>query len=260
MNTTIKVRRIGAGHYEIHTPHGTFLLDNCPADSAQIEAGFRSGPRWMLTYPGQYSADAAFGTKRDGIQQIKDVLAWELKNTTPEQLATSRRNYHADNSPWAKVAERQSAPAIEDAQDTKETDTVAKTPDLRVLANRKTADPETVAEIHANRCPECKGAGCPQCGYKGTRRGCRHHAVADGRGTHAETLPVPTCQSGTTYGVWDELAGGFTFAVDCAMEAANWAAEQLDDDPDGEMSILAVCREHEEQPADNCEDCCSEDA
>ena len=135
---------------------------------------------------------------------------------------------------------------------------VTETPDLRVLANRKTADPETVAEIHANRCPECKGAGCPQCGYKGTQCGCRHHAVADGRGTHAETLPVPTCQSGTTYGVWAESAGGFIFVVDCAMDAANYAAEQLNEEPDEELSVMAVCREHEEQPADSCEDCHAE--
>jgi hypothetical protein len=45
-----------------------------------------------------------------------------------------------------------------------------KTPDLRQLANPKKADPETIAEIHASRCQDCKGAGCPQCGYKGVPR------------------------------------------------------------------------------------------
>lgn len=88
---------------------------------------------------------------------------------------------------------------------------------------------------------------------------CPAHHVADERGTHAEALPVPRCEPGTTYGVWDELAGGFTFAVDCAMDAANWAAEQLDEDPDGEMTIKAICREHEEQPKDGCEECLADD-
>lgn len=82
-----------------------------------------------------------------------------------------------------------------------------------------------------------------------------HPAVADERGVHAEALPVPRCQDGPGYGVWDEGDGGFTYAVDCAMEAANWAAEQLNEDPDGEMTIKAVCREHREQPADSCMDC-----
>jgi len=82
-----------------------------------------------------------------------------------------------------------------------------------------------------------------------------HPAVADERGTHAEALPVPRCQDGTGYGVWDEGDGGFTHVVDCAMSAANWAAEQLDEDSDYEMHIKAVCGDHPDQPADGCEDC-----
>lgn len=85
-----------------------------------------------------------------------------------------------------------------------------------------------------------------------------HSGVADTRGVHTQALPVVHCQDGTEYGVWDENDGGFTHVVDCAMEAANWAAEQLDDDPDGEMVIKAVCREHREQPADSCEPCDAE--
>lgn len=91
-----------------------------------------------------------------------------------------------------------------------------------------------------------------------TPRPCSTHKVADERGAHTEALPLPHCEPGTAYGVWDDLAGGFTFAADCAMEVANWAAEQLDQDPDGEMTIKAVCREHQEQPADSCEDCDAE--
>lgn len=201
MTSTIKVRRIGAGHYEIHTPYGTFLLDNCPIHKGELGTeGLRCGPRWMLTYPGEYRASAAFDTKRDGVQQVKDVLAWELRNTTAADLADTRRNYHADNSPWTKA-------------------------------------PTTMTETPA---------------------ACSTHAIADKRGAHTEALPVPPCQHGTSYGVWDEYAGGFTLSVDCAMDAANWAAEQLDDDQDGEMSIKAICREHEEQPADSCEDCYAE--
>ncbi|MFF3158488.1 hypothetical protein [Streptomyces sp. NPDC057910] len=89
--------------------------------------------------------------------------------------------------------------------------------------------------------------------------GCSRHHVGDRRGAHSEALPIPRCESGATYGVWDELAGGFTFAVDCATEAANWATEQLNEDPDGEMTIKAVCREHEKQPAATCEECYGDD-
>lgn len=87
--------------------------------------------------------------------------------------------------------------------------------------------------------------------------GCRAHHVADKRGTHTEALLVTCCALGTTYGVWDDLAGGFTYAVDCAMDAANWAAEQLEtgDPDDYEMTVVAVCREHAEQPAECCEEC-----
>jgi hypothetical protein len=172
MSVRIQVRRLCAGNYEIHTPNGAYRLDNCPVDTSDpFMKGFRAGPRWMLTYPGRYSADDVFDTKRDAIAYIR---------TIEEEKAT-------------------------------------------------------VTEAATTPCPT--------------------HKVADERGTHAEALPVPRCEPDTTYGVWDELAGGFTFAVDCAMDAANWAAEQLDEDPDGEMTIKTVCREHEDQPADGCEDC-----
>jgi hypothetical protein len=87
---------------------------------------------------------------------------------------------------------------------------------------------------------------------------CPAHGIADKRGAHAAALDVTCCAAGTTYGVWDENDGGFTYVVDCAMDAANWAADQLDEDPDSDMVIKAVCREHEEQPADGCEDCDAE--
>lgn len=141
-----------------------------------------------------------------------------------------------------------------------------KRPDLRQLANPKKADPETVAEIHASRCPECRGAGCPQCGYKGVPRTiCPQHHVVDKRGGRAIELgTIPACEPGVTYGAWSEGAGGFVYSgVDCATDAANWAADELrqlakDDDADT-IQILAICREHEEQPANGCEDCNAED-
>lgn len=140
-----------------------------------------------------------------------------------------------------------------------------KTPDLRQLANPKQADPETIAEIHASRCPECKGAGCPTCGYKGVPRTvCPAHHVVDKRGGRAIELgTIPTCESGITYGAWSEGAGGFVYSgVGCATDAANWAADELrelakDDDTD-KFEILAICREHEEQPKDGCEECAEE--
>lgn len=140
-----------------------------------------------------------------------------------------------------------------------------KRPDLRQLANPKKADPETVAEIHASRCTECKGAGCPNCGYKGVARTvCPAHHVVDKRGDRAAELgAIPACEPGVTYGAWSEGAGGFVYSgADCATDAANWAADELrrlakDDDTDT-IQILAICREHEEQPANGCEECAEE--
>jgi hypothetical protein len=87
--------------------------------------------------------------------------------------------------------------------------------------------------------------------------------MVDTRHGRTAEVNVPSCtQSGTTYGVWSESAGGFIYAVDCATEAGNWAASELrelakTDDTDT-FEILAVCREHGEQPADSCEDCHAE--
>lgn len=140
-----------------------------------------------------------------------------------------------------------------------------KTPDLRQLANPKKADPETIAEIHASRCIECKGTGCPQCGYKGVQRTvCPAHHIVDKRGGRALELgTIPTCEPGITYGAWSEGAGGFVYTGDCATEVANWAADELqtlakDDDTDT-IQILAICPDHDEQPKNGCEECGTED-
>lgn len=66
---------------------------------------------------------------------------------------------------------------------------------------------------------------------------------------------IPVCAEGATYGVWDDNDAGFVHAEDCAQDAVTWAAEQMDDEPDYELEILAVCREHTDQPANGCEEC-----
>ncbi|MFD9868490.1 hypothetical protein ACFXI8_26970 [Streptomyces niveus] len=140
-----------------------------------------------------------------------------------------------------------------------------KTPDLRTLANPKKACPETIAEIHASRCTECTGAGCPNCGYKGVARTvCPRHHVVDKRGGRAIELgTIPACEPGITYGAWSEGASGFVYSgFDCATEVGNWAADELrklakDDDTD-KIEILGICPDHEEQPKKGCEECATE--
>lgn len=88
---------------------------------------------------------------------------------------------------------------------------------------------------------------------------CSNHRVADERGEFTGELPVPTCQAGVTYGIWNENDGGFVHTRDCALHAANDAAEFLTEDPESDLRILAVCREHQEQPADTCEDCSADE-
>ncbi|AEW92960.1 MULTISPECIES: hypothetical protein [Streptomycetaceae] len=99
----LDIRPVASGCYRVHTPYGTYSLDNCPADPDAVRAGFPSGPRWMLTWPGERAADAEFGTKRAGIQQIKDDVTARLQNTSVIQLAAGRCDYHDDDSPYAQT-------------------------------------------------------------------------------------------------------------------------------------------------------------
>lgn len=94
--------------------------------------------------------------------------------------------------------------------------------------------------------------------------GCTRHGIEDKRGDRAAELGmVPACEPGATYGAWSEGAGGFVYSgVDCATDAANWAADELrqlakDDDTDT-IQILAICPDHEEQPKNGCEECATE--
>jgi hypothetical protein len=91
---------------------------------------------------------------------------------------------------------------------------------------------------------------------------CPAHHVTDIRHGRAAEVKIPACEPGTTYGAWSEGAGGFVCASDCATDAGNYAANELrelakEDDTDT-LKILAVCRDHEEQPADGCEECFTE--
>lgn len=68
------------------------------------------------------------------------------------------------------------------------------------------------------------------------------------------------------YGIWSDLAGGF-IETDFHDEAGKAEAqEQIDDackgfggdlDPDEAVacSVIRICPDHEEQPADGCEEC-----
>lgn len=85
-----------------------------------------------------------------------------------------------------------------------------------------------------------------------------HPSVRDERGKFANRLPVQSCESGADYGVWTEDDGGFLCTFDCAMQAANYAAELLTEDDDQELKILRECHDHPGQPEDGCEDCFSE--
>lgn len=96
--------------------------------------------------------------------------------------------------------------------------------------------------------------------------GCTHHNIKDRRGGRALELgTIPACEPGITYGAWSEGAGGFVYSgVDCATDAANWAADELrelakEDDTD-KFEILAICPDHEEQPKNGCEECNEEAA
>lgn len=266
MTDLLKIHRQGAGSYISHTPYGTFLIKNCPVDRTDPNTqGMPSGPRWMLTYPGEYSADAVFDTKREAVRQIRDVFEWELREgKTAQELATERRNYHTEDSPYLPEDKPVSSPPAEPATPGRdETPPPAGTDesprripvDLRPMLGRKLADPETVAQIHADRCPHCKGAGCPKCSYKGRRPQCVHGNISH---PGAQGDPIEACRTarGTEdFGAFNDE--GCFYAHDCAVDVANQAAEESEEF-DG-ITWSKLCTEHAEQPAGTCEDCNSDD-
>ncbi|MFF1417569.1 hypothetical protein [Streptomyces sp. NPDC058280] len=121
---------------------------------------------------------------------------------------------------------------------------------LAPLANRKLADPETVAAIHAERCQGCKGAGCPACAYKG-RQQCIHGNVS-APGVQGD--PIEACRTarGTEdFGVFNDE--GCIYVYGCAVDVANEAVKESKESD--YITWLKLCTEHEEQPAGTCEEC-----
>lgn len=164
---------------------------------------------------------------------------------------------------WAEDQIRRAYPELAKAEQAR----------LAPMANRQTADPETVAEIHAARCRDCKGAGCPVCAYSGqdakrvtppaqTPAACIH-----GRTPRPDVVgdPATACASaigGTEWGAFN--AEGCTYAYCCAVDVANESAkeneeaESTPDDPESHWGEM--CNEHraEEQPKNGCEECDAE--
>lgn len=63
----------------------------------------------------------------------------------------------------------------------------------------------------------------------------------------------------TEYGIWDEKAGGFIETQLYSKEQAEARFTDYADTGDKEyldmLHVLAICPDHEEQPADSCEEC-----
>lgn len=64
------------------------------------------------------------------------------------------------------------------------------------------------------------------------------------------------------YGVWSDAAGGFIETglwSDVEAQQALFAQIRAGEDP-GDLDVLPVCPDHEEQPARSCEECDAEEA
>lgn len=122
---------------------------------------------------------------------------------------------------------------------------------LRPMLNRQLADPDAIAEIHANRCQECKGAGCPTCGYKGRRPQCFHGSIP---GPDVTGDPIDSCRTARGADAFGVFKDEECIYVDgCAVDVANGATKESADSDCITWSKL--CTEHEEQPADACDEC-----
>lgn len=66
----IRARRVGAGYYEVPTPHGTYRVENTPSPRG---SGYGSGPNWLIISPGQEVADASKSTKREALEYIQGI-------------------------------------------------------------------------------------------------------------------------------------------------------------------------------------------
>lgn len=233
---TITVRKRCAGSYDIDTPAGTYQLSNCPVDTSdEFTKGLPRGPRWMLTSPGEYHADSEFPTKREAVTYVRTIQQEQADQAAKEATAVTETT-----TPQQAYGVFADSDLVEDAF----------RGDYGRIAAGATAANYTNDPANEGITFTVKSI-CPT-----------HHKI-DLRGEFANQLAVPACQDGTTYGAWSEASGGFIIAGDCALDVANDAAEELltlaaDDDTDT-IQILAVCRIHEDQPADTCEYCNAED-
>lgn len=81
---------------------------------------------------------------------------------------------------------------------------------------------------------------------------CRH-----GFALRPGVVSTLTCEPGKRYGVFGDE--GMIDGSDCAVQAANDAAfHTAEDDGDTEYRVRVVCPDHDEQPADACEECNAE--
>lgn len=134
MPKLVIVRRIGSlpgeSHYEVDTPMGTWQVDMVQYAAGSYEgAGYGTAPRWMVTTPGEDRPDSVFDRKRDAVAYITVLVDDELARNGGDAAQVAAKAHlldelHADNSPWAKVAEQHTAPAVEEIPLIKETDAV----------------------------------------------------------------------------------------------------------------------------------------
>jgi hypothetical protein len=203
---------------------------------------------WVVSDDGNFSHTDGIPNKRQAMAALRGFIAQNFERTPAVEAAPAPEPEASERvpgtlvDPWTWIRR----PAMK--------------PDLSALANPKKAEPETIAEIHAERCPDCKGAGCPICGYKGRPRPCIH-------GTHPRNDvvgdPVATCAAmtgGTTYGAFNDE--GCFYSYDCAVDVANEAAREAAEigGPVEETGVTwgTLCQDHEEQLADGCEECAAE--
>jgi len=228
---TVTVRKRCAGSYDIDTPAGTYQLQNCPVDTSDdFLKGLPRGPRWMLTSPGEYHADSEFTTKREAVEYVRTIQQEQADQAAKEATAMTETT-----TPQQAYGVFADGDLTEDGFRGDYGRIAA-----GATAANYTSDPANEGITFTVK-PICIG-----------------HHVTDERGAHADALPVPACESGVTYGIWNENDGGFVHSRDCALKAANDAAEFLAEDADGDYRIVAVCREHEDQPAGTCADCNTE--
>lgn len=111
-------------------------------------------------------------------------------------------------------------------------------PQIAVTAKEKAEQPSLAAMMTRRLAPN---------------RCIHNHYAAEG----VEGDPVAACATkhGETFGAFN--AEGAFYAGDCAVDVANETAKEKQEDED--VYWRAMCREHEGEPADTCQECNAED-